>query len=280
MKCIIGLDIGGSITKIVGFDGARLIGTVKVKAEDQITSAYGAFGRFISETGLDIEDIAAVAVTGVGASFLKGGFYGVPLQKINEFDAVGEGGRYISGLSDAIVVSMGTGTAFIKISENSTVHLGGSGVGGGTIQGLAGKILGVRKFQNILQLAEKGSLDNVDLTVGDISSDEIPNMTKDVTASNFGKISDLATNEDMALGIMNMVFQTIGMMAIFAAKEDGIKDIILTGNLASIPFAKGIFEMLENLHGVRFLLPTNAEFATAIGAALCLSKQKFSKKDA
>lgn len=273
MKCIIGLDIGGSITKIVGFDGDKLIGTVKVKAEDQITSAYGAFGRFISENGLEMSDISSVAVTGVGASFLKDDFYGIPMRKINEFDAVGEGGRYISGLSKAIVVSMGTGTAFIKISENETVHLGGSGVGGGTIQGLAGKILGVRKFQNILQLAEKGSLVNVDLTVGDISSDELPNMTMDVTASNFGKISDLATNEDMALGIMNMVFQTIGMMAIFAAKEDGIKDIVLTGNLASVPFAKNIFKMLESLHGVRFLLLPNAEFATAIGAALCYSKK-------
>lgn len=269
MKYTLGIDIGGSITKIVGFCNNKLISTQKSKAEDQITSAYGAFGKFLSTNSLKIEDIEKIVFTGVGATFLKDDFFSIPSIKADEFKAIGLGGKYISGTDNAIIVSMGTGTAFVKVSGNEITHLGGSGVGGGTIQGLAGKMLGVSKFQNIIELAASGSLSKVDLSVGDISKNVISNMPMNVTASNFGKVSDLAGNSDIALGILNLVLETIGMLSIFAAKQDNINNIVLTGNLTSIPHAAKVFKMLENLHKVKFLIPKHSEFATAIGAALC-----------
>ena len=60
-KIIIGIDIGGSTTKIVGFDtsdGKReLIQPIFVKATDPITSVYGAFGKFLDSNSLTLEDI-------------------------------------------------------------------------------------------------------------------------------------------------------------------------------------------------------------------------------
>ena len=48
MKATIGIDIGGSTTKIAGFtEEKKLLGTLQVKASDQITSLYGALGRFL-----------------------------------------------------------------------------------------------------------------------------------------------------------------------------------------------------------------------------------------
>jgi len=268
MGHVIGIDIGGSTTKIVGFLDGALIGTLKVKASDQMTSAYGAFGKFLSTHDLKITDIDRVKFTGVGATFIKENFYSLPTSRVNEFTSIGRGGQYLTNLDRAVIVSMGTGTAFVKMVNGEAVHLGGSGIGGGTVLGLADRMLGIRKFENLVDLAEEGSLRNVDLAVGDISEDVISNMPMETTASNFGRLSDLATHADIALGILNMVFQTVGLLAIFSARADKIRDIVLTGNLSVIPCGKAIFDALEALHSVSFHVPHHAEFATAIGAAL------------
>ena len=269
MKYTLGIDIGGSTTKIVGFSEKReLIGALNVKAADAVTSAFGAFGKFLSVYSISIDQIDSVFFTGVGASFIKDRFFNIKTAKTDEFRAIGTGGRYLSGCDKAVVVSMGTGTAVIKIDGRKVMHVGGSGVGGGTICGLADKLIGVREFKHILELADKGKLANVDLTVGDISVDVISDMPMETTASNFGKASDYACSEDLAAGILNLVFQTIGMSAIFYAKGDGIRNIVLTGNLSSAPFAKSIYGRMESMHGVKFIIPEYSEYATAIGAAL------------
>ncbi len=269
MGYFIGIDIGGSTTKIVGLKDGKISGCLKVKAGDQVTSAYGAFGKFLSENGLGLSSVEEIMFTGVGATFISDGMYNLPTKRVDEFRAIGYGGQYLSGIDRAIIVSMGTGTAFVHASGKTVRHLGGTGIGGGTLLGLSSKIFNIRDFDNIVELASSGNLANVDLTVGDISKDIISGMTMDTTASNFGKISDLATNADIALGILNLVFQTIGMFAVFASRADHINDIVLTGNLTTIEKAKEIFTNLEKLYGVHYIIPPNAEYATAIGAAMC-----------
>ena len=101
------------------------------------------------------------------------------------------------------------------------------GVGGGTLVGLCDKMLGVRGVEHILHLAEKGSLSNVDLTIGDISKAAISNMDKETTASNFGKVSDMAAPEDLALGVCNLVFQTVGTLAAFSARGPRVPSMFL-----------------------------------------------------
>ena len=61
----------------------------------------------------------------------------------------------------------------------------------------------------------KGNLANVDLIIQDVAINEIQNLPKDTTSANFGKLNDKATKADIILGITNMVFETIGMMAVF-----------------------------------------------------------------
>jgi ribose/xylose/arabinose/galactoside ABC-type transport system permease subunit len=114
---------------------------------------------------------------------------------------------------------------------------------------------------------------NIDLSIGDITQDILTGLPPDITASNFGKISDLASKSDTALGIINLVFQTIGMLSIFAARIHKINDIILTGNLVNVPKSHEIFKILSQLHGVNFHIPDKAEFATAAGAAICFTKR-------
>lgn len=271
MSIIVGIDVGGSTTKIVGFDGNRLLEPGLVKATDPIASVYGGFGKFTSDNGISLSDIEKVMVTGVGSSFLGDNIYGIETVHVNEFVANGKGGLYLSNIDEAVIVSMGTGTAYVYSNGKTGeyIHLGGTGIGGGTLTGLADKILGVHSVQNVASLALEGNLSNIDLRISDITENDIsPTLSNNATASNFGKVSDLASREDIALGLVNMVFETIAMMAIFSARMKGIKDIVLIGNLAILPQSKEIFGKLESMFGVNIIIPENAAYGTVIGAAL------------
>ena len=268
-KAIIGIDVGGSTTKIVGFRGGDIIAPQFVKATDPLTSLYGAFGKFTAENGIELADIERIMLTGVGSSYVTKPLYGLPCQSASEFECVGRGGLYLSELSEAIVISMGTGTALVHAKDGAMDYLGGTGVGGGTLIGLSKKMLGMESIEHIVELAKDGSLDRVDLQVKDISDKKsLISLADNMTASNFGKLSDIASAGDIALAIINMVFETAAMLGIFAARSRGLGNIVLTGNLTTIPQAKEIFENLRSIFGFRFLIPQNAQFATAIGAAL------------
>lgn len=271
MKSVIGIDVGGSTTKIVGFrpDG-KLIAPMNVTAADPLTSLYGAFGKFTAENNISLQQIERILLTGVGSSYINGDIYGVPGECISEFECIGLGGLFLSKLERAIVVSMGTGTAIVYAERGKpSNYLGGTGVGGGTLLGLSKKMLGMNDVQHIIDLAADGNLDHVDLRIRDISrKDTLPGMPEEMTAANFGNVSDIATNADLALAILNMIFETVGMCAIFNARNFGIKDIVLTGNLTSIPQANTIFSTLNAMFGVNFIIPELAQYGPAIGAAL------------
>lgn len=277
MKTVIGIDIGGSTTKIVGFrrenGKSELIDPIFVRATDAITSVYGAFGKFTMQNGLELSDIDRVLMTGVGASFINKPIYSLNCKTVSEFESVGLGGLYLSGLDEAIVVSMGTGTALIHAKKvdgkTQTAYLGGTGVGGGTLLGLSRKMIGVDNVEHLEQLCAEGNLDNVNLKIKDISGDKTFQISSEITASNFGKLSDIASNNDIALGIANMVAETIAMLAVFAARNFKVKTVVLTGNLTALKSITQVFEGLEASFGVRFIIPELAQFATVIGAALC-----------
>ncbi|MBQ8350724.1 MAG: pantothenate kinase [Clostridia bacterium] len=275
MSVVIGIDVGGSTTKIVGFRKAgslrELISPLFVKATDPMTSIYGAFGKFTDLNGLALSDVEQVLMTGVGSSYLSRPIYELPCGTVPEFKSIGLGGLYLSGLSEAMVVSMGTGTAIVHARAGMDAdYLGGTGVGGGTLLGLSKKMLGIEEISHLGDLAMEGDLGNIDLRIGDITKkDTSVGLPDSMTASNFGKLSDIASPSDVALGILNMVFETVGMLALFAARSRGVRDIVLTGNLTGVPYAKTVFTTLSSMFDVNFIIPENAQYATVIGTALC-----------
>jgi type II pantothenate kinase len=276
-KTVIGIDVGGTTTKIVGFrknqiGEQELIAPQFVRATDPLTSIYGALGKFTAENELELSDIDRILMTGAGSSVISKPIYNLPCLPVPEFSSIGIGGLYLSGLDEAIVVSMGTGTALIHAKKSGNKHdikyLGGTGVGGGTLIGLTRKMLGVDTVEHIEQLCADGDLNNIDLRIKDISPSRYQGINEDLTAANFGKVSDLASNADLALGITNMVAETIMMLSVFAARSYELKDIVLIGNLTTIAPIREVFEKHAQGFGVRFLIPENAQFGTVIGAAL------------
>lgn len=271
MKAVLGIDVGGSTTKIVGFDeNKNLIEPMFVHGSDQITSIYGAFGKFISENGLSLEDVKGIKVTGVGATFLEKGIYSLKCDKVSEFNSIGRGGLYLSGLDKALVASLGTGSACVYADKGGNIeYLGGTGVGGGTLMGLSRLLLGMENINHIYELASEGDLGKIDLRIKNITKkDDFSALEPELTVANFGKISDMAEKSDIALGILNMVFETVGTTAIFAARTKNIKDIVLTGNLTTIPQAKEIFANVGRMLGANFIIPKYSQYGTVIGAAL------------
>ena len=259
MSIILGIDIGGSTTKIVGLraDGSA-IAMQRVQAQDPITSLYGAMGNFLFTNSLELGDVSRIALTGVGASYVEGDIYGIPTQKVEEFTAVGAGGLALSGQERAVVVSMGTGTAFIWAEKGQAVrHLCGSGVGGGTLAGLCSRLCGTSQYAQIVK-------------VGDLTRNSHPSLPLDITAANFGSVSDSATAGDFAAGVVNMVLQSIGTTATMACRACGCDTAVLTGFMSNLPQARSCFDLFTRLQGIRFIIPDNATHATSIGAALSI----------
>ena len=268
MKITIGIDLGGSTTKIVGFQDHKLKIPTFVKADNPIASLFGALGKFIYDNNIQLNEIEKIMITGVGSAYVEQPLYGIPTFKVNEFTCNGLGGQYFTGLKDLIVVSMGTGTSLVQVNGDSIVHTGGIGIGGGTILGLSSLLLKTQDISHIMDLASRGTLSNIDLQIQDISKTPLPGLPLSATASNFGKVRGFVSDEDIAIGIIHMVLQVIGKSAILSSLNSNINDFVMTGNLSKFPQCREIFQSLETMFDVHFIIPELAEYGTAIGAAL------------
>jgi len=267
---IIGIDIGSTITKAISIEGGTVLKKIKTRAQDAVTSATGAFGKIIIENGLKMPDIERIMITGAGSTKIEGDLFGIPTVRVSEITAIGIGGMYLSGQNNIIIVNVGTGTAIIEAQADKIIHLGGSGVGGGTILGLAKKLLSLSDFKDIMELAVLGNLDPVDLLLEDITITDFSFLDKKSTASNFGKVLDTARHEDIALGIINMVYQVIGMLSVFAARSRNINKVIVTGSGSHNPLGQKVLTEITRMHSVAFEYPEDGEYTTAVGAGLYL----------
>lgn len=272
MGIIIGIDVGISTTKIVGLRDGKPSAPIRITAADPITSLYGAFGKYLHDNNIMLEEVEHVMLTGVGAAYVKNDVYGVRTSRCEEFMADALGARFESQLDHVIVVSMGTGTSFVMADGNSIRHIGGIGIGGGTLQGLSRIMLNTSDIKQVAALAMQGNIKHINLLIGDISAQPLPGLPMEATASIFARAQNDAPKEDIACGIISMVLQSIGSASVLAAQGTGCRDLVLIGNLSLLPQCKEIFPALEKLYGVRFHIPKYSEYCTAIGAALAYKK--------
>lgn len=273
-KIVIGIDVGISTTKIVGIDEEGIvISPIRIKATDPITSLYGAFGKYLHDNKIRLEEVEHVMLTGVGAAYIEENIYGLPTSKAEEFMADGLGARYESKSDRMIVVSMGTGTSLVKCDGDVIKHIGGIGIGGGTLTGLSRLLLKTDDIKTIIDLAIEGDVSHINLLIGDISTRPLPGLPMTATASLFSNAKANASREDIAVGLIHMVLQAIGSASILSSLESGIKDFVMIGNLSLLPQCKQVYPSMEKLYGVHFSIPKYSEFCTAIGAALSYFKQ-------
>lgn len=266
---IVGVDVGGSFTKAVALDGSKLIGLCTVVTTEPIAATSGVLGKLLSKLGFPLREVEVLAVSGAGARLLGRSILDIPVVRVDEIKAIGIGGLTLTEKSRALVVSMGTGTALVVAHRDGEIrHIGGTGVGGGTIRGLAQLILRRVGFKTLEEMASKGDLRKVDLTVGDIAGGPVGMIPADATASNFGKVDESVSEEDLAAGVFNLVSEVIGVVASLAAKAYGLEDdVVLVGKLAGSGLIASRISDVCRLFRVKVTVPENCDYCVAIGAA-------------
>lgn len=270
MAYTIGIDLGGTATKLVACAvGGNPVAWGKLSTRPEPGFAAQAASDFLAGQGIGREEVECIVLTGVRTSFLTQPLLGLPTYTVPELEAIGWGGLAASGLKRALVVSMGTGTALVLAGPEGRSHLGGSGIGGGTLCGLGQLLLGERDGERIGQLAVQGRPEKVDLLMRDICRADIPTLQPELTAANFGKLDPEASRADLALGLVTMILQSVGCQAAFAARGIPIQDIVLTGALTLLGQSGEMFAFMGEMFGLRFHIPARAEFATALGSVLC-----------
>lgn len=274
MGIIIGIDVGISTTKIVGIRNMQVISPLRITATDPVTSLYGAFGKYLYDNHIELKDVERVMLTGVGSAYIDKPIYGLPTEKAEEFLADGLGARFESKQDHIIVVSMGTGTSLVRCDGESIRHIGGIGVGGGTLAGLSRLLLKTSDIKQVSELALKGDISHMNLLIGDISAHPLSGLPMNATASLLGNAHADAPKEDIALGLIHLVLQSIGSASVLAALNSDIREFVLIGNLTLLPQCHNVFPTMEKLYNVHFRIPKYSEFCTAIGAALCYLQDK------
>ena len=267
MGYIIGVDLGTSGTKLAARGPQRLSFQRRPTVRGE-TLAARAVEQFLDWAEVPRNEVDRLVLTGVRTSFFTRPLLGLPTFTVPEFEAIGRGGM-VAGVERALVVSMGTGTALVMAGPEGCAHLGGSGVGGGTLSGLGRLLLGEGRPDRIGKLALRGRPERVDLLMGDICRVDLPNLQRDMTAANFGHVAPDAAPEDIALGLVTMVLQSAGLAASFTLRGTDVRDVALTGALTQLPQAREQFDFMEECFHLRFHLSDTAAYATASGGAVC-----------
>ena len=78
------------------------------------------------------------------------------------------GGSYLSKKKNCYVVSVGSGSPIIDVSDSIVTHLVGTGMGAGTIFGLSSIYARTDSVESINVLAETGTGERLNLVIDDI----------------------------------------------------------------------------------------------------------------
>lgn len=261
---ILGYDTGASAKKIVAMDGDKVIAAKSIVGSE--LPAGELLTEFIIENALSSERIEFLAVTGVGAEKSDFSAFNCKVHIVPEIEATGEGGSWLSKLDDAVVVSIGTGTSIALVKDGTYSHIGGTGVGSGTLRGISKKMYGTTDLTEFFELAEQGNRLTVDITIGDLFSGT-ETLPLDLTASNLAKADDDASAADWAIALINTVMEVAGSHAALACHGFGTKNVVITGGISQTKIAKAVYDNFSDLYNLNYVIPEYSGFATAIGAA-------------
>jgi len=265
----IGIDRGASFTDFAVIESGRLAKTLSIEKRDW-QSIASTYDRLVDQYRT-YQTVFTGATAGMPARIKK------EIQLISEIDAIGFGGSALANYSDCIVVSIGTGTAIVHFSKHGARHVGGTGIGGGTIKGLSSIICGLNDPLKIETLALKGDPSKINLTISDLGYEGLSFLGSDMTASNFADVKS-DKPEDMAAGILRLVGETVGIIASLCAREFNCPDrIVVVGKVANSQFIRHTIDLVGKLYQTQFTFPENPGHATVYGAAMKFNHDRVRK---
>lgn len=270
----IGLDLGATLIKIAVLpDGAPV----------REFRGFVVAGDELPDLAERVADgpPAALAATGGGAARLASL---LPSNRrprlVDEFAAWGRGEAALSDGDAAtsgdphLLVSLGTGTSVLRVSQGAVTRAGGTAVGGGTLRGLGALLLGVDDPDALADLARRGDARRVDLLVGDLYAGGGIALMPDLTAANFGKLASRAP-EDVAAALVRLVGETVALVAggLAAALEarHARADVVFAGTtIPGQPLLREVLAATTRLVGCEPRFPARGAFLGAVGALASL----------
>lgn len=268
-----GLDLGISTTDAVAEWAPE--STVSLRSADPAVTAAEALRSLLAAAPPPDGERVVIAATGAGSHRLGPAVSGFAVRRVGEIAAIGLGGVRLAGCSEALVVSLGTGTAMVSVREGELRHVSpGSGVGGGSLLGLARALLGVDDLAELADLARRGDRMRLDITLGEAVGGPLGMLPASATASNFAKWSAGARREDVAAALVNLVAEVAIQVTLLGLQASGQTGAILTGRLLQLaPVAARIADVQQALPGL-LVVPERAAVATALGAVWALREGK------
>jgi len=231
MTKTIGIDAGGTLTKL-----AYLNDQHELQLQHFPSSDLSAVLNWIHQY-----DIREIGLTGGRTEQIKMMLDMVDsVHYLVEFEATLKGVRYQLEkeghlFEKSIITNIGTGTSIHYMDTEKHMRVGGTGVGGGTLIGLASLITGIHDYEEVLQLAKSGKRHGIDLLVQDIyqGMDTPAELKPTLTASNFGKVGIKEVikyePEDVLATVQGLVGEVITTLSIQLAEQRDTEHIIYIG---------------------------------------------------
>lgn len=226
-------------------------------------------------------DFDIIAVTGGRSHQLAGKIDGASVVYVREEQAIGCGGLELAGVDAALSVSAGSGTAMVaarRAADGSIQanHITGSAVGGGTLQGLAHLLIGTTDALEIDCLARQGNANNVDLSLLEAVGARVGNLPEDANAVNFGQAAREQgeySHADMAAGLVRLVAQVVTVIAVNAARAQGLQNVVFIGHLADLPSINRELHITAGYYQTPIIIPANPGRGTVTGALVWMETQ-------
>lgn len=266
----IGIDVGGTLTKIAYFEEDQQLNLMHFPSADL---------QKVSNWITTFKDDIQIGLTGGRAEQLKTFLKSHEnLHYLVEFDATVAGVKYQlkkdgQNFEEAVVTNIGTGTSIHSLKGDAHVRIAGTGIGGGTLLGMSALMTGVNEFKQIVELSATGSRAEVDMLVSDIYYGNKTPIDGGLTASNFGDagLRPLLerSREDILATVQGLVGEVISTLSIQCADAENVEHIVYIGSTLAEndPLQKVIGSYTRRKNRTPVFLSDNG-YSGAIGALL------------
>lgn len=270
MSTLMGIDTGGTLTKL-----AYLNAQNELQLEVIPSSEMHLVKKWLNEH----PQVEEIGLTGGRTEQLRDVLKTMKsIEYIVEFEATLQGVRYLlekegHAINRSIISNIGTGTSIHYMEGNVHSRVGGTGIGGGTLIGLASIMTGIGEFDEIKERAKAGERSKIDLLVEDIYQGMDTPIAGTLTASNFGKVGITEhtryEKEDVLATTQGLVGEVITTLSIQLAEQYQAEHIVYIGstltNNEQLKKVIAHYTILKN-HTPVFL--EDCGFAGAVGALL------------
>jgi type II pantothenate kinase len=292
MTLRIGIDAGGTLTKIAAQRNDGEFRFLKFPSTDteRIVAwlAAEAPGAALAFTGGKAGQLRSLAGKHMASDRSPAGETAIA---VPEFEATCAGARWLLERQGRrpgafLLTNVGTGTSIHHITPDGHERVGGTGVGGGTILGLAALLSGKGgsgtglgtaaslDYTDLVAMAAQGDRTRVDLKVSHIYAGATPPIPGELTASNFGHVvhqTEPIRLSDALASVIGLVGETVTTVSVHAARERGTAEVVYIGStFRGNALLEGIVNRYTRLRGAEPYVLPDGEYSGAVGALLAL----------